>query len=234
VTMRLTGWLVLSLAVGLLMASCSSDDDNNNVVGPVDPGEPEYTAAELDSMGWYNFTLGEYTDALLSFQEALDQQSDLYSSRLGLGWALAHTDEHEEGVAAFDVLLAAGELEVDAHAGRAAATLFIDPQSALTSAETALGLDADYIFSRRPSFDYLDLHLIVAEANYYLQNYAESQEKAEFLEPSVGLEASNLDESDPSTWVIDTVTYDTYVEALAVLIERISLLLAADDLPEGP
>ena len=196
-------WLVLLLATGFLVSSCGNDD--NGQPGGGGPTGPVYTAEELNEMGWDSFTVGDYYDAWDSFSQAVAKNGGLFEARLGLGWAQAYTGRHAEAVTTFQELVAGGRLVNDARAGLAAAALFTDPVVAEQAAKAVLGADEDYVFSRRTTFNSLDLHMILAEAYFAQQQYNLAQVTADLVAQMNGLPASGLDPLVPGTWVVEEV-----------------------------
>ncbi len=220
-------WLILLLAVGLMVSSCGDDDDDNQGGGGGGPIGPDYTAQELNDMGWASFTLGDYYDARVYFAQSVAKDAALYEAHLGLGWAQAYTGLHADAAATFQGLIAGGHLTNDARAGLAAAVLFTDPAAAEEAAEQVLNADPDYQFSRRTTFDHHDLTMILAEAYFMQQRYQLAQVTAEAVGAAVGVPPSGLNPVQPETWVVDGVTYASYPAALAVVIQNLSLLLAS-------
>ncbi len=197
--------LALCLSGGLWLSSCSEDKKDEGGGGTI----PGLSAAELNELGWEGMDAGAYLDARANFEAAVEKDSGLAEARLGLGWALAYTGAYADAEAAFEELLS-GSHATDAYAGRAAAVLAIDAALAISSAQTALERDAAYAFYKRPSFDYRDLHLILAEAYFDLAQYANAQNEVDVLNPENGLDPQAPD----------------YPEALSTEIERLSVLLA--------
>lgn len=199
------GGIMVLLVAMLGVLSCGDEE-----TGPTTPTGP--SAEELNATGWDTLSDGDYLAAVQYFTDALEKDATLDEARLGLGWSNALTGEYAEAVSSFTVLVDAGALTVDAYAGRAAAALAVDPALALSSAEGALGINSGYVFERRPSFDYLDLHLIMAEANFALAQYPAAQAQVDILDPD-----NALDPSDPN-----------YLTDLAFAIEALRALVAGD------
>lgn len=220
-------WLVLLLATGLLVGSCGDDDDSSDDPGGGGgPSGPEYTAVELNAMGWDSFAIGDYYDAWDAFTQAVAKDAVLYEARLGLAWSFAYTGMHADAMLTFGELISGNHLVNDARAGLAAAALFTAPEVAEEAAETVLAADADYVFSRRASFDHRDLQLILAEAYFAQQRYNLAQLMADNVADDLELPISGLDPVVATTWVVDGVTYATYHAALATVLQNLSLLLA--------
>jgi tetratricopeptide (TPR) repeat protein len=220
-------WFILLLATGLMVSSCGNDDEGDKGGGGGGPVEPEYTAQELNEMGWASFAVGDYYDAGSYFSESVVKDATLYEAFLGLGWAQAYTGNHDDAAATFQSLIAGGHFANDARAGLAAAALFFDPAGARAAAQAVLTAEPDYQFSRRTTFDYRDLSVILAEAYFMEQNYDSAQDTIDAVAQAEGLPPSGLDPAHSETWVVADVTYASYTAALAEVIGNLSLLLAS-------
>jgi tetratricopeptide (TPR) repeat protein len=221
------GWIVLLLAASLLAASCGEEDSGPGGGGG-GPTTPDYTADELNTMGWASYAVGDYYDAKSYFGQALAKDAGQDEARLGLGWSQAFTGEHLAAITTFNGLLDDDRRTTDAQAGLAAAALFTDPQQSLVAAQAAVDADPQYVFERRESFNFLDLHLIQAQAHFALHDYAAAQAKVEEIEAMVEeLPPSGLDPQDPETWVVGGVTYASYQAALAAVIHDLGVMLAS-------
>jgi hypothetical protein len=82
-----------------------------------------------------------------------------------------------------------------------------------------LSAEPAWVFSRRPSIDWFSIRLILAQAYFRLgaASFPNAQAHLDVLDPDNG-----LDPADSATWVVESVTYDTYAEALLKAIERLS------------
>ncbi len=222
---RLFGGLCLALLVAMSfsMTACNDDDDSDtgDTGGGTGPTGPIYTADELNTMGWESFANADYGGARVSFEDALTIDSNHDEATLGLGWSLCYTGLNALAATTFDLLLDGGTYDTDSRAGKAAAVLSSDPQMAIDLVAEVLGYDSAYVFSRQENFDYLDLTLIKAQAFYALGDYASTRTA---IAASGGADLSDTAES----WTVDSVVYTDYQIALAMEIERLSVILSAE------
>jgi tetratricopeptide (TPR) repeat protein len=198
--------LAVCACAGLALAVGSCGDDG---------GGPRLSAAELNESGWEDCALGEYNEALSSFEEALSLEDGLVEARLGWAWCKAYLGDYSASVSGYDEVIDSGEFVTDAFAGRAAAALEIpDYAGAIASADSALARDPGYRFGRQPAYDFGDLRLILAQSHFALAQYESAQDQVDIIDPS-----NRLDPESSATWVVGGVTYSTYEAALAAIIE---------------
>ena len=217
--------LALLAAVALLMVSCSSDDTSGS--GGGGSTGPSHSADQLNTMGWESFDIADYTQARVYFEEATTLNPNHNAARLGLAWTEAYTGDHQNAIANFQIVIDNGSYTLDGTAGKATASLAVDADEAVSAAQSALDLDADYSFYKRPSFNALDLHLIIAEAHFTASRYPQAQDEVDILDPDNG-----LDPGDSDSWVVDGVLYPTYQQALLFEIEMLASELAGpEELP---
>ena len=181
--------------------------------------EPEVSAEELAGEGWGLFESDDFSDAKAKFGQAIAKDTAYADAYNGRGWCNAFIDLEDEAISDFDAANIKGLSKPDAYAGLAA--IYVGDQefqSATANAKSALSMDPTYQFSHRTSIDYLDLHLILAQAYYGLGGeYLDSaQQEVDYLNPG-----NNLNPADPLTWVVGGVTYHTYAEALLKEIQRL-------------
>jgi Tfp pilus assembly protein PilF len=181
--------------------------------------EPEVSAEELSGEGWGLFESHDFMDAKAKFSEAIAKDTAYPDAYNGRGWCNAFLDLEDEATSDFNAANVKGLSQADAYVGLAA--IYVGDrefQSAIASAKTALSMDPAYRFSHETSIDYLDLHLILAQAYYGLGGeYLDSaQQEVDYLNPD-----NNLNPEDPMTWVVDDITYPAYPEALLKEIQRL-------------
>lgn len=188
--------IACALVLGL---GCGGDGDTG----------PGATAASRTSEGWALFESGDYTGAIGKFNEAVsldDTYADAYN---GLGWSFAKLDSLERSLTNFATCIANG-MSGDPHAGRAPVYRDVDPPefaNAVSTATTALSLDRRYEFEHDGTFDWRDLHLIMAQSNFGLGHYDLANAEVDSLGGHVQNPAS-----------------PTFVEDLADEIERLETL----------
>lgn len=196
--MRRTIFLGIACAIALA-AGCGGD-------GGTGPGA---TAESRTNEGWALFEAGDYTGAIGKFNSAVsidDTYADAYN---GLGWSLAKLDSLARAITNFNDCISNG-MSGDPHAGRAPVYRDLEPpqfSSAVSSASSALSLDRRYSFGHDTTFDWRDLHLIMAQSHFGLGQYDLANAEVDSLGGNVQNPASS-----------------TFVEDLADEIERLETL----------
>jgi tetratricopeptide (TPR) repeat protein len=208
-TLRIGSFLLMSVLVALT-GNCGKSKKGI---------EPEITAEELSNEGWRLFETQEFLDAKAKFSEAIAKDTAYPDAYNGRGWCNAFLDLEDEAASDFNAANVKGLSQADAYVGLAA--IYVgnrEFQSAIASAKAALSMDSAYQFSHETSIDYLDIHLILAQAYYGLGGgYLDSaQQEVDYLNP-----ANDLNSTDPMTWVVEGITYPTYPEALLKEIQRL-------------
>ena len=214
-TRRLT-CLVIVLSV-FALAGCGGGDDT-----PTTPTGPT-TAAAYTERGWERFEAGEFADALTDFEAAIVKDATYGEAHAGRGWTLlvqaAPPLAMREAAAAFGDALARGENGPYVWAGRASAWLgaggaYLD--DAEDDANMALSANEVFEFSHRPSFDVLDLKLIVAFSLAARGNFTGALAEAD------GVLDSGIDAASPATWQVDGTTYDVFPGAVLAHLFKVS------------
>lgn len=148
--------------------------------------------AILISEGWTEFEGANYSIAETSFSDALEKQPTGAQATHGLAWAQALQDELETAATTFQTAITRGTTSADPLAGLAAVYRDIpDFDLAVENALAALALDADYQFAHNASFDYNDLHLILAQCYYAQAEYTLAQAQVDVLNPLNSLNPTN-------------------------------------------
>lgn len=170
-------------------------------------GGPSDTAASLTAAGWALFEQGEYEAAIEKFNEAIDLDATYADAYNGLGWSNAKLDLLTLALHNFGLCIINDNSLADPYAGctpvyrdyEFPAAAFAEDttahfDSALASAQQALSRDAGYEFSHDQSFDYQDLHLIMAQSYFGKGDFLSAKAEVELL----GYEGT-LDPESP-TW----------------------------------
>jgi tetratricopeptide (TPR) repeat protein len=202
-----------SFLLGLLLFACGGKKGTT----------PEKTAQQLTAEAWSLFESADYDGAKAGFEEALSKDANYADAYNGRGWSYGFLDMKDEALVDFQSAINKGLDKPDAHVGLAGLYLGKEEfQSAATHAWAALSMDSDYSFSHKSSINYLDLHLILAQAYYGLgDDYLDSaQVQVDYLNP-----ANHLDPTDPNTWKVSGQTYATYPEALLKEIQRLEQII---------
>ena len=210
---RMQTWGAGALIAALLLTACGKDKGTDSGT----------TAAEETADGWVDFAAGSYTAARTHFLAAISRDDGFADAYNGLGWSQAFLNNLSEAVTAFNNAKTNGLTTPDADAGLA--VVYRDLPNyplAVTSAQAVLTANPSYVFSRLTSLNYEDMRLIMAQA-YYRQGedlFDEAQAQLNILDPANGLNPGNA-----ATWVVDSVTYGTYAEALLMALESVAATL---------
>jgi hypothetical protein len=154
----------------LVLAGCSSDDDD----GPTTP--PADTDQEVLDDAWAGFEGGDLATAGAKFRELLGRGTMIPVARDGLGWTFAVQNEADSSLVHFAAALAAGAdtlaIADQAQAGLAfASAAALEFQDCLdASAQVSTG----WVFAHDDRFDHDQVVLLAAGAHYALGDFAAS------------------------------------------------------------
>ena len=153
---------VLFIPYLLILNGCSSDSD------PDTPSAVNYTA-----QGWQLYTSGDYAQALLSFERAVNFDETLADAYNGIGWShLSLSLNTSLAQEAFQNAVQLDTSNADAWVGLAN-LLYLrnkdanDFRSAIRAIDNALQGDAQYLF-RHDYQSNADLYALKASCYYYL------------------------------------------------------------------
>ncbi|GEM_PF-549461 len=165
--------------------------------------------------GWNYYIKKEYANALTAFNAAL-QLNDAYGGAyIGRGWYYLKIGSMDDALSDFNTGLELDNTLLIGYIGRS--VLYLQQESyaeAIADAIVVIDADPDYVFSYNSDIDHVLARLVLAQAYYATQEYTLAQEQCDVIEP-----ANGLDPLLPQTWVVDNVTYDSYLEALLSLIQ---------------
>ncbi|MCY4570615.1 MAG: hypothetical protein OXD49_20190 [Candidatus Poribacteria bacterium] len=156
------GYAILLAACFLMQSGCSSDSDPN-------------TSSAVDHMerGWRSYESGDYAQALLSFERAINFDENLADAHNGVGWShLSLSLNPPLAQEAFQNAVQLDPSNADAWVGLAN-LLFLrhkdtnDFQSAIRAIDNALQGDAQYLF-RHDYRSNAELYVLKAACYYYL------------------------------------------------------------------
>ena|GEM_PF-1528404 len=158
--------VTLGVAAVLQVAGCSSGK-------PTPPPAPFDVEGNL-AKAWGYFSSNNYDDGADLFSEVVSHSKSSSEAYLGRGWCYAFVGDKDE---AFSDLWTAitydtrNEYTVDANMGLAAVIRDCPHYSdyltqAIERASAVINADSSYVFSRRPSIDYKDAHLIIAQSHF--------------------------------------------------------------------
>lgn len=161
---------------------------------------------ELVTEGWDQFKSGNYQLALAKFQDATAKDNNFAEAYNGAGWSSARLTNLSDAVAYFTQSIAKNSSLTEAHAGLAFAyNAQKDYQAAINSANKALSLKTNWLFTYDETIDYKDLYLILASSYFGLANFSQSLSQVQKLN---------------SAFTADIATYEGK-SALAEEIERL-------------
>jgi tetratricopeptide (TPR) repeat protein len=197
--------------VGLLLLLATACTDP-----PTDSGT---TAAEELSEGWVDFEASRFSQAAGHFQSAVNKDGSLADAHNGLGWSRAMQENLSGAATSLQNALDRGLTTPDADAGLA--VVFRDTPNysqAISHAQAVITASPTYVFSHRTSIDHRDMHLVIAQSYYRLgeSSFALAQAQVDILDPTNG-----LDPLDSGTWIVNSIVYATYAEALLKKIEEL-------------
>ena len=173
---------VIFVVCVVVQFGCSGDSD------PDTSGALDYTAR-----GWSLYASGEYAQALLSFERAINFDENVADAHNGVGWShLSLSLQGDLAQEAFQDAVRLDSSNADAWVGLAN-VLFLrqrdagDYRSALRALDNAVAGDATYLF-RHDYGSMGELYALRAACYYYLGEDVSAQQE---VERSLGIEARN-------------------------------------------
>lgn len=175
----------------------------------------------LLARAWKKFEQGQYSEASLDFGLVLAENSNYSDAYVGLGWSYSFLDSLEQAKEQFDKAISLNNRLFDAYVGRGMVLLSSSKYNAAVSdLSFVLASNPIYAFSHNTDIDYKDIHIALAEAYFYQGKYDKAQGHINFLWSDNG-----LDPDESTTWIIDSVSYATYQEALLSAIEKLKSIV---------
>ncbi len=200
-----------SLSIVLSLMACSLKKGSTEPL-------PYDVNAELNR-GWSFFQSGEFDNANEVFAEVLSHSWNNPEAHLGSGWCYAFLGKLQKASAQ---LILANESDLatpDADMGLAVVYRDMpDYSKAIDYSNAVLAADSTYSFSKRPSIDYKDAHLIKAVCYFGMgsSTFQDAHKEINFLCGILGL---------PLLPDYDSVTDDEYEKQMAQKLERISEII---------
>jgi len=168
-----------------LIIQCDSDNGFT-------PSDKE--VEELVLEGWEKFGYRGYANALEKFLEAIDKDDSYAEAYNGAGWASARLTNLSDAVNYFNQCIALSSTNADARAGLAFTyNAQKDYQSAIDQANSALGVNAVWIFSQDKTLSHRDLRVVLAESYFALGNLTASLNQVLILNPSFSADINTFD-----------------------------------------
>ncbi len=184
---------------------------------------PEVTATpnnevSLTAQGWSAWELGDYENAMLLFNDALNFDTSYPDAYNGMGWTSLRQGEFETAGTRFETAIANRLTTQDAYAGGLAVNRDLTGKlaEAMSYGVTLLNNDPLYVFSHDTSIDSDVIRLMLAQVFFRLGEsfFTNAQDLMDELIPTNG-----LDPAVPSSWSVDGSVYSTYASALLALIQ---------------
>ena len=175
----------------------------------------------LSSRAWSKFEKGQYLQAIHDFELALTVDSNHSDAYTGLGWSYSFLDSLNKAKEKFDNAISISNVLLDAYVGRG--MVFLSKKkyySCVTDLNFVLEHNSNYMFNHYTNIDYKDIHVALAEAFFYQSKFNDAQQHVDFLLPDNGLDPDNS-----ATWLVDSVSFATYQEALLSAIEKLKSLV---------
>ena len=193
------------IAIAGALAGCGGDGETG----------PTETASSRTVEGWALFESGDYEGAIEKFARAVELDDSYAEAYCGMGWSYAKLDSLSSALASFGRAIAEGghgAVLTDSYAGSSPVYRDHDTRpahfdSAAVYASNALSLERRYIFEHDETFDWHDLHLIMAQSYFALSDYNSANARVDSLSGNV---------QDPGS--------ATFIEDLADEIERLETI----------
>ncbi|MFC1628144.1 tetratricopeptide repeat protein [Gemmatimonadota bacterium] len=182
------------------------------------------TAAEKVALGWTAFEAGDITAAFSRFNEAISLDPLNAEAHHGMGWTRLLRGELSQAQSSFNSANTNGLTVVDADAGLSIVYRDLpDLNQAISKARTVLTSSSSWSFSHRTSIDWKDIRLVIAQCSYRQgeAHFDDAQTELDILDAGNG-----LDPEDSGTWIVGSVTYNTYAEALLMALEALESTIA--------
>ncbi len=202
-------WMCAGAALLLAVAiSCSS-------CGSTEP-DPYDIAAALNR-GWTHFAEAEYQEAIGEFNNVLAHSHSNQQAFLGKGWCYAFLGDLDSSLIFLDDASEAGLNSADLNMAFAVVYRDLpDYSQGIGAAQEVIEADSAYQFSKKPTIDFKDAHLIKAECHFHIgsSEFDNARTEINFLCRELGIAELPAGEG-PS-----------YEVAIAQKLEQISAIIA--------
>jgi tetratricopeptide (TPR) repeat protein len=144
----------------LLMCHCSQKEEPSTA-------PPVFDVDANLSLGWERIIAGDYDRAEQTFSDVLDHSADHPEALLGKGWSFAFLADYDSSIATLQLAAESDSIAIDVNMGLAVVYRdYPNLRGAIEKASDVIESNPDYVFSRIPSIDYKDAHLIKAQCHY--------------------------------------------------------------------
>jgi hypothetical protein len=177
----------------------------------------------FNDAGWTVFEEGDFSDALLEFNDAYRLDTSDVTANVGRGWCLLLLGD--PNLASIVNVLQKGTTSTtwqnDAWCGLAVARL---NQQLYPEADSLAGLvlasDSSYVFTYWSQIDWRDLLLIQAQARYIMTSYTLAWNAIAPL--LAGSPYESIDPASTATWIVNNRLYPLFEEILVVVISALT------------
>ena len=209
---------ILILILSLLFFGCPSEESP-----PPPPDAPVLPDGYVDDV-WNQFGVQLYSEALDNFNYALDVEPDNLSAKMGKAWCLLILDDSEEGSSfgQIETLFEEGVNDsiwsTSSYSGLAILK-FVQEEfnSSIIYADSVLAKDPQFVFQFDSEIDFRDILLVKAQAQFFTQQYVESGSSLSQISMNYYLDP------DLDFWLIESAQYESFVDALVVMINEASI-----------
>ena len=162
--------LISCVIIAAVLSGCGQNEE-----------APAIGTDEIISEGWKEYSAGNYADAIIKYQTALEMEASNAEAHNGIAWSEARQGRIEESIDEFKKAIALDNSNVDAHAGLAGAYLAVgDYKSAIKLGKSALSLAPDYT-SHHDNITSEDIRILLAECYYNTGNYPDAKAQVDLL-----------------------------------------------------
>ncbi|MFH1277393.1 MAG: hypothetical protein ABIK65_03330 [Candidatus Eisenbacteria bacterium] len=193
-------------AIALLPAALLIGCGDENPGPQVDP-----VVEKLDA-GWALFSAGDYTGAIIEFDEAVAMNGGIGDGHNGRGWSYLRLDSLETALDAFNMAVAKGFVGADAQAGRCVIlNRFDEYRQCVFAGQAVLAIDSRFELEADITVDVRDVRLSMAQSYFALGEYLEALDQIEAVDSAILLNPNS------ATFVLELIrAIENLTEALSV------------------
>ena len=178
--------------------------------------------------GWEAFETDNYSDAEDYFRQYVQFNSTSIEGSTGFGWCQLRLNSLQNSINSFFEALDINEDYINALSGLILSLYQTrDDISVIIYGKQLFEQDSLYVFEHDTSYNYRDIHLILADSYNSLGMEKDAQTQIDFVFPN------NLNPDSSETWVLDDSTYSSYEDALTALIEYLKVSLWGNSFPKS-
>jgi len=174
---------ILCLLTFTLFIGCGDKEET------VIPGADEFI-----NEGWKEYAAGNYADAIIKFQKALEDDPDSSEAYNGVGWSMAKLSQLVDSIDSFKKAVEKDPLNIDANVGLAGVYFATgDYERAVASGKSALSIEPQYV-SHHDNIKAYHVRVLMAECYYIVGDYTQAVAQIDLL----GGAGISLDPASPT------------------------------------